>query len=277
MKFGLSSYVVVSPYTDNSTAILEKTRKMGFDLLEVSVETVGSFDPYKLKDDATANDLGITICGAFGPTRDIGSEDSSIRKSAYDYLTTCIDYAAIVGSSYVAGPMYATSGVTGNFSRAQYLRLVEGLKNVADYAEKKNVQLAVEPLNRFETDVINTVDQGLKLIDDIGSEKVGFLLDAFHMNIEEKSLPGAIRKACDRVFDFHACANDRGTPGEDHIDWLGIKAALEDVGYKGPMVIESFQSGVKEIAKSTSLWRPVAESMDALATNGLAFLKGLYK
>jgi D-psicose/D-tagatose/L-ribulose 3-epimerase len=100
---------------------------------------------------------------------------------------------------------------------------------------------------------MNTVDQGLEFIRDFQSDTVGLYLDTFHMNIEEKSIPGAIRKCADRLFGFHACANDRGTPGEDHLDWIGIKHALKDVDYKGALVIESFTPDCKVIARAASM------------------------
>jgi D-psicose/D-tagatose/L-ribulose 3-epimerase len=152
---------------------------------------------------------------------------------------------------------------------------VENMKRLADYASGRGVKLAIEPLNRFETDFINTVEQGLYFLDKIGYNNVGFLLDTFHMNIEEKSIPDAIRSAMGKIFDFHACANDRGTPGEDHFEWEEIREALKDAGYEGPIVIEAFTPGIREIAKAVSLWRQLAESPDCLARNGLHFLRSV--
>jgi D-psicose/D-tagatose/L-ribulose 3-epimerase len=153
---------------------------------------------------------------------------------------------------------------------------VENMKRLADYASGRGVKLAIEPLNRFETDFINTVEQGLYFLDKIGYNNVGFLLDTFHMNIEEKSIPDAIRSAMGKIFDFHACANDRGTPGEDHFEWEEIREALKDAGYEGPIVIEAFTPGIREIAKAVSLWRQLAESPDCLARNGLRFLRSVF-
>ena len=150
---------------------------------------------------------------------------------------------------------------------------VDNLRDLAGYAATKGIRLALEPLNRFETDFLNTVDQGVELLDEIGCDNVGFLLDTFHMNIEEKSLGQAIRRAGSRLFDFHACSNDRGTPGQDHLDWDEISKALRDIGYDGAVVIESFTTDITEIAKAVSLWRPLAASQDALALEGLKFLK----
>ncbi len=277
MQYGISSYVWVSPFKDSDLAVLKKAKKFGFDIFEAAVETIGSFNPEYIRNKADEIGIKVYICGCFGATRDPGSENEKIRKEAIDYIKTCIDYATITGSPYVSGPMYATSGVaylkSPEEKEAQMQRIVESLKIVGDYADSKGVKLAIEPLNRFETDVVNTVDEGLYLIDKIGGGPFGFLLDMFHMNIEEKSFSTAIKKAGSRLFDFHVCANNRGTPGEDHFDWKLIAKSLKKIDYKGPIVIESFTSGVKEIAKSASLWHPVAPSMDYLAQNGLSFLK----
>ncbi len=135
------------------------------------------------------------------------------------------------------------------------------------------VGLAIEPLNRFETDLVNTAEQALALCDRIGLDNVGLLLDTFHMNIEERSLPEAIGAAGRRLRQFHACENDRGAPGSGHIEWNSVFDALRNIGYDGVIAIEAFTPEIKEIARAVSTWRPVARSGDELATNGLAFLK----
>jgi len=277
MKFGASTFIWVSPFSSESFYLLEKVKEMGFDVLEVCVEDPQTIDPVALKNAADKAGVEVLICGAFGPNRDIGSEDAAIRENGVAYIKTCIDIASTVGSPIVSGPMYAAVGVTRllppNERKAQWQRAADNMKVVADYAHEKDVKLAIEPLNRFETDFINTVDQGLEFLDMIDRDNVGFLLDTFHMNIEEKDIGDAIRRAGDRIFNFHACANDRGTPGEDHLPWSNIVAGLKDTNYDGYIVIESFTTKIIEIAKAVSLWRQLAESEDALAQNGLRFLK----
>ncbi len=132
-------------------------------------------------------------------------------------------------------------------------------------------------MNRFETDLVNTVDQGLALLADIGARNAGLLLDTFHMNIEEKDVPSAIRRAAGQIVEFHACSNDRGTPGEDHLPWDAIADALHDAGYEGPVVIEAFTPEIKEIARAVSIWRPLAGSQDALAGDGLKNLRRAFE
>lgn len=277
-SLGLSTFVLASPFTDKDLRVLNKVRRWGYDLVEVCIEDPGALTPEAVRAAADGEGLSVLICGAFGPDRDVSHETSEGRRAGIDYLRHCVDFAAAVGSPLVSGPMYATTGqarlLEADERRAQWDRAVESLTTVANHAAGAGVSLAVEPLNRFETDLVNTVEQGLALCSDIGANNVGLMLDTFHMNIEEKSLPEAIRLAGSKIFNFQASENDRGTPGTGHTDWLGVLKALDDAHYSGGVVVESFLPTVKEIARAVSLWRPVAPSMDELASNGLQFLRG---
>jgi len=155
---------------------------------------------------------------------------------------------------------------------------VKGLKEAGKRGADSGITLAIEPLNRFETDLINTAEQCERLINEIGANNVGFHLDSFHMNIEEKSSYDAIKRAGNRLFHFHACENDRGAPGSGvNIDWPNIAAALREVNFKGEAVIESFTPKTKSIAAAAAIWRQLAPTQDALAKDGLAFLRKTLK
>ncbi len=277
--FGVSTYLWVSPFGDDALHLARHARELGFDVLEICIEQPSRVSAEAVS--AAAEDAGVavSVCGAFGPERDVSHEQRSVRRSGQDYLRGCIDLAAAVGSPHVAGPMYSATGKARLLSpseRKQQRRwAVASLREAGEYAGERGVALAIEPLNRFETDLVNTVAQGLELCERIGLPNVGLLLDTFHMNIEERSLPKAIRLAGGRVFHVHACENDRGAPGTGHIDWTGIAVALGEIGYTGQVVIESFTPEIQEIARAVSLWRPLAESPDALATEGLTFLHDL--
>jgi D-psicose/D-tagatose/L-ribulose 3-epimerase len=279
MMIGASSYIWVSPFSTDKTEQLAHAKEIGFDVYEIAVERPELIDEEKVLTEAQKAGIKVYVCGAYGETRDISSDVPEYRDNGMAYGKRLIDMAAALGSPYVAGPMYAAVGRTRLADRDEKERqmrfAVENMKRLADYASGRGVKLAIEPLNRFETDFINTVEQGLYFLDRIGYDNVGFLLDTFHMNIEEKSIPDAIRSARGRIFDFHACANDRGTPGEDHFNWEEIRGALKETGYEGPVVIESFTPGIREIAKAVSLWRQLAESPDCLARNGLHFLRSV--
>jgi D-psicose/D-tagatose/L-ribulose 3-epimerase len=150
---------------------------------------------------------------------------------------------------------------------------VEGLQKAAEYAKDVGIKIGIEPVNRYESHFINTTAKGKRLVEEVGGDSIGLLLDTYHMNIEEKDLPAAVRLAGKHLLHLHACENDRGIPGSGHVDWPGIFRALQDVGYAGTVTIESFVPEMESIARETAIWRKVAPSGDAIARDGLAFLK----
>jgi D-psicose/D-tagatose/L-ribulose 3-epimerase len=253
---------------------------MGFDILEVALEDASIIDVKLLRKMTKENGLSVTVCGAFGPTRDISSEDPAIRKNGADYIRESIRFAEQVGASVFAGPVYSAVGKTRLVADEQKKRewgwCVDILREVGPAASDAGVTIGVEPLNRFETDMINLTDQAVKLVRDVGSSTYKIHIDTFHGNIEEKSLPETIRKLGKGMLcHFHACENDRGIPGSGHQDWIGIRDALREVEYDGAAVIESFTPGTVEIAKAASIWRPLAPSQDELARQGARFLRDL--
>jgi D-psicose/D-tagatose/L-ribulose 3-epimerase len=280
MKFGVNSFVWVSPCTTEGVRELApKVKTMGFDLFEVACENPELLDIQAIEKELARNELSGIICGVFGADRNLCSFDPQIRENARQYITWLIEAAEQLGSPVVAGPMYSAVGKDhledSAARRKEWDLAVVGIREMADYADGKGVNLAIETLNRFETDMINTVSQGLQLIREVGRENVGLHLDTFHMHLEEKSSPQAIRLAGDRLFHFHACENDRGVPGTGQVRWQEIAPALKSANYQGPVVIESFTSQVKEIARAVSIWREIAPSQDAIAQQGLQFLKTL--
>ena len=279
MKIGASTFIWVSPFSSKTLDLIERAHDLGFDILEICVEDPKTIHPESILGRLEENGLETTICGAFGPNRDASSGDASIRDQAVRYIKRCVDIAQQLNSQVVAGPMYSAVGKTRLLSprekEQQWQWAIDSLRKAGDYAGERNVKLALEPLNRFETDFINTAEQGLELVGRIGNPNVGLLLDTFHMNVEEKDSGAAIRKAGARIFHFHACENDRGTPGTGQVRWDVIKGALFEAGYAGPVVIEAFNRDIKEIARAVALWRPLAASPDALASDGLRFLREL--
>jgi D-psicose/D-tagatose/L-ribulose 3-epimerase len=177
----------------------------------------------------------------------------------------------------VIGPVYSSVGRAEATPPDEYKRqwktVVKNLKKLCKVAEKLGKQICMEPLNRFESDFINTCDQALQMVKDVGSPALKLHLDTFHMNIEEKQQAAAIRKAGKLLGHFHACGCDRGTPGGDHIDWPSIAQALKAIRYQGDVVIESFTTDVKVIARAAAIWRKIEPTRDEIAVKGLAFLR----
>lgn len=281
MRFGLNTFLYVSPFVTDSAKLFPKFKKWGFETLEIPVEDPSHIDPVKVRAAADKADIAIgTICACMGPGRDFRGSAAD-QKAATTYITKLIDQAVILGAHSIIGPIYSVVGLTGSHTdeekKKHFDLVVKNLKPIAKYAEAKGIKLSIEPLNRFETDFLNTCDQGLKLVKAIDSKAVNLLLDTFHMNIEEKNTAAAIRKAGPYLGHFHACGCDRGTPGGDHINWKPIVKALREVDYKGDVVIESFTTDVKVIARAAAIWRKMEPKRDDIAVKGLANLKKLFK
>jgi D-psicose/D-tagatose/L-ribulose 3-epimerase len=278
---GANTWIWVSPLSDERLAELApRIRDFGFDAIELPIENLADWDPSRARDLLDGLGLQATTCAVMSPDRDLVSGDRSVIESTQAYIRGATDMAARVGARSLAGPIYSPVGKTWPMDAKQRAaairRLVESLRPLADYAAARGVTLALEPLNRFETSFINTAEQVMEVVDAIDSPAVGVLLDTFHMNIEEHDPAVAIRTCDSHVAHFHACGCDRGAPGSDQIPWPKIAAALRDAGYEGPIVIESFTIENQAIAKAAAIWRPLAPTQDAIATEGLSFLKGLF-
>lgn len=282
MQFGVSTFLWASPFTTHHFDLVYKIRDMGFDIIEVPVENKELIDWPKLKELVKETGLKVTISGAFGPSRDISSDDSGIRESGVNYIIDCLKIAEDMGSPIFGGPVYSAVGKTRFISEEQKKKergwCVENLVKVGKIAQDYGVVVGVEPLNRFESDMVNTADQAISLVKEVSNPNVKIQLDTFHCNIEEKNIPATIRKTGKGLL-CHVQGNesDRGTPGTGNLDWAGIKSALNEIEYDGAMVIETFGAVSEEIAKATCIWRPLANSSDELAMEGLAFYKKLFR
>ncbi|HEX5542898.1 MAG TPA: sugar phosphate isomerase/epimerase [Micromonospora sp.] len=277
---GVNTWVWASPLTDAALAeIAPRVRDWGFDVIELPVEAPGDWDPARAAQLLADLGLAASVVLVMGPGRELVKTDPATVAATQDYLRHVVDVAVAVGSKVIAGPAYASVGRTWRMSddeRARhYEELREHLLPVVEHAAAAGVTVAVEPLNRYETSLLNTVDQALTALDGLPEAGCGLALDVYHMNIEEQDVAAAIRRAGPRIAAVQVCANDRGAPGADHLDWPAILNALGDAGYTGSLVIESFTAENATIATAASIWRPLASSQDVIAVNGLSFLKGV--
>jgi len=280
---GVNTWVWTSPLTDAGLPDLVDTiATMGFDGVELPLENAGDLDP-----DTTASLLGerglmAWVVGAMAPGRDLVATSPETVASTQAYLRSCVDLAAAVGAGSVCGPFYAQTGRVWRMSIDErdkaYAEWREHLAPVAEYAAGRGVVLGIEPLNRYETSFVNTVDQALTALGPLlgpGAGGVGLALDTYHLNIEERSSADAIRAAGEHLVHVQVCGNDRGAPGGDQTDWPSLVRALAEVGYAGGLTIESFTPDNASIAVAASIWRPLAASSDDLARSGLRFLTTL--
>lgn len=283
---GVISMQFVRPFAMSDLALLESIRALGFDFVELLVpEPEDGLDLRSLRRALDQSGLDVVLAARVNPRRSITGADAGARRGGLDYLRYGIDVAAKIGADLIGGPLYggplvfagrAPAPVSEDERQARFERAVEGLTKASEQAAAAGVGLAVEPLNRFETDIVSTTAQGIELVDAIGSPALGLLLDSFHMNIEESSIADAIRLAGPRTLHFQANENHRGFPGTGHLPWTDIGNALHEVGYRGRICLEPFRRGDERFAVPLAQWRPPDEDESAELEAAIAFIRDAF-
>lgn len=278
VKLGVSTWLWTSPFdTAAAKQLFPKISAMGYEVVEIAVEDPALIDARKVKAALDENGLKAIVCGAFGPSRDLTHEAPAVHENCFRYIESCLDLCMLWDAKFLAGPMYSAVGKARLVSPAQrkteWERAVLNLRKVCNMAAARGLCIALEPLNRFESDLVNTCADVVQLIHDIGHPAAKILLDGFHMNIEEPDIEAAILLAGDQLLHMQVSENYRGTPGTGQTRWDAYKSGLEKIHYQGVVSIESFTPQVKELAGAVCIWRPLAGSQDALASEGLQFLR----
>jgi D-psicose/D-tagatose/L-ribulose 3-epimerase len=251
---------------------LEKIREIGFGGVEIPIfdTNPASWEPWVKKLD----ELGLqrqadTFCGA---DTNLISPDAAVRAHALEHLKRCIDCAALLGAPHLMGPFHSALGV---FSGApatgeEWKWGVEGVYNLAEYAQQQGVVLGLEYLNRFELYLTSCGEELVRFVDDVNHPACRIMFDTFHANIEEKNLGDCIRNMGDRIAFVQLSENDRSTPGKGHVPWDSVFQALTDIDYQGWLSIEAFSPKLT----AANIWRKMFDSEEQLMRDGLAFIQG---
>ncbi len=277
VTFGVSTWLWTSPFNRETIALFPKIKSYGYDAVEIPVEDPSLIDLDLVKKALADQGLKAIICGAFGTSRDLTHDDPAFHQTCFTYLDSCLEIASELGAGFVAGPMYSAVGkarlVALEQRKVEWDRAVSNLRKVCRRAGEFGLDLAIETLNRFETDLINTSEDLMRLIGDINEPQAKAVLDGFHLNIEEPDLESAIRRVGDKLIHVQVSENYRGTPGTGQTNWAAWKRGLEAIDYRGTISIESFTPQVKELAGAVCIWKPLVPSQDGFAKDGLEFLK----
>lgn len=278
IKLGVSTWLWESPFTnETATTLFPKIKEMGYDVVEIPVEDPALVNIKIVKEALEEHKLKAVVCGAFGPERDFTHDDPAYHQKSFDYINSCLEICAGLDTGFFAGPMYSAVGkarlVSAEQKKKEWDRAVTNLRKVCDLAETKGLEIALEPLNRFESDLVNTAEDVMRLVEDINHSAAKVLLDGFHMNIEEPDIEKAIRLVGDKLIHLQVSENYRGTPGTGQTRWDDYKRGLSAIGYNRVVSIESFTPAVQELAGAVCIWKPLVPSQDGFAREGLQFLK----
>jgi len=279
MKFGIHAYAWCSEWSNKMLHLIDRCKGLGLDFLEIPLMRLDLVDAEAIRARLEEAGLGVCCSTVLNAETDLTSSDAAVRRKGVRYLKDCVDACADMGSKMLAGVIYSEIGkkAVRRPSAREWQWSADGLGQVADYASDKGIMLGIEPVNRYETYLVNTVEQGLRLSKMIGRSNVRIHLDTYHMNIEEKSFYEAAKAAAGRICHIHACENDRGIPGTGLVDWDGLFRALAEQKYDGSIALESFVEVSDSMIAATCIWRDLAPSGDVLVREGLKFLRGMEK
>jgi D-psicose/D-tagatose/L-ribulose 3-epimerase len=273
MKLGIHAYAWCSQWSNDTLDLIDKVKAMGLDFIEIPLMVLETFDPKAISERLKSVDLdAVTSTVLLGDT-DITNDDPNIRKKGVDYLKSCIKATYDIGATSFSGVIYSqhVKNAVTKPTEQTWSYSADSLREVAIYAKDMNVTIGLEPVNRYETYLINTCEQALNLREMIGEENVKIHLDTYHMNIEEKSFYDATKLADKNLIHYHLCENDRGIPGTGLVNWDDIFKALSEINYKGYAALESFVDATDNM--STWVWRKLAPSGDVLLEEGAKFIR----
>lgn len=274
MKYGIHLALWMSRWPENIDQHIQTAAEIGFDGVEISLLGMDSEKIRHLRQLTASLGLEVTCTTGLSESDDLASDDLVIRKNGLDYLKWAIETTAGLGSKLLSGVLYAPWGHFVPGQKSERLnQSAESLRSVENYLIDNDVTLGLEAINRFETDLLNTASEACRLADIIDSPKVGVLLDAFHMNMEEKDLCKALIKTGSRLVHFHCVENDRGVPGSGHTPWNDIFDGLKTIDYDKWLTMEMFVKADAEVSPDLNIWRNIESDPTEAARRGLQFLK----
>ena len=281
IKIGAHAQIWVAPVAGDTLHVIEHVRDLAFDAIDINVvELPPPFPVCELRRRLAETGLQGAVGTLLDEQHDITSADIDRRRAGIEFLKGMVRLCDDVGARTLIGPYHSQvrrQRLDDERTRTErWGRCVEGLTTVAQEAQRLGVTLAIEPLNRYESDFLTTLADAVCLCEQVGIKCMGLLLDTYHMNIEEREIGGAIRAARNHIAHIHMSENDRGAPGSGHIDWWDVRDAVVDVGYAGVCTIESYNPDIPALAQRASFWRRLAPTQDDLARSGLAFLRQLF-
>ena len=279
LKYAVHAYAWTASWSNKTLDLIDRAKGLEFDVIEIPLMEIELVDPHKIKERLEHVGIGVCTSTACSEADDITSEDEPTVKRGVEYLEKCVRVAAALGATCFTGVIYSAIGrrINSMPNERYWERTAKALKQVAKLASDLGITVGIEPVNRYETFLVNTCDQALKLREMIDEPNIGIHLDAYHMNIEENDFYEPTKKAVPYLCHYHLSESHRGTPGTGTVNWDDIFRALGEARYSGLVGLESFSEVSDAMRAATCIWRQLAPSSDVLLTEGLKYLKELEK
>ncbi len=279
LKYAVHAYAWTSSWSNKTLGLIDHAKSLGFDLIEIPLMEIRKADPKAIHARLEKVGLGVCTSTACSEKTDITGETAAVRQKGVKYLTECVKKTAAMGGTTFSGVIYSAIGrkIDRIPGERYWDRAAKGLKQVARVAADLGVTIGIEPINRYETFLINTCEQAMRLRKMIDEPNVAIHPDAYHMNIEENDFYAPLKKVAPHICHFHMSESHRGIPGTGTVDWKNIFRALKEGGYNGVVGMEAFMATSKAMVAATCVWREMAPSSDALLKKGLKYLKSLEK
>lgn len=275
MKLGIHAYAWCSQWSNETLDLIDRVKRLSLDFIEIPLMTLDTFDDRAVKKRLEDAGLDAVTSTVLLNGTDITSPDPEIRRRGVAYLKACVEATAAIGKTNLSGVLYSQHVKDAGQApdEAEWDYAAEGLGEAARYAQDYGVVLGLEPVNRYESNLINTCAQARSLKDRVGEPNIKIHLDTYHMNIEEKSFYEATKLAGADLIHYHLCENDRGIPGTGLVNWDDVFRALAELNYDGYAALESFVDMTDNM--NTWVWRKLAPSGDVLVAEGVAYIRGM--
>lgn len=267
MKLGIHLSTFTTAWEDDVLPFVETAARIGYRCVEFPLMAPFEFDYKSAGKLLKQYGLSCTCGTGINPMEDVSSTDEAVRQAGIRRLKRCVEITEALDSDCLGGVLYAPWGqrISRETAAPRYRASAESLREVADFADGRGVTLSLELLNRYESFFANNIDEGLDFLASVDKENVRLHFDTFHAHIEERSLPGAIRRGGDRIWHVHLCDNNRGAPGSGAIDFSSVLKALQSIGYNRNMMVENFVTPNCPAGEETCIWsrRWVTPEQDA--------------
>ncbi len=276
MKLGIHAYEWCSEWSNQTLGIIDTVKKLGFDFIEIPLMRLDLFDPQAVRERLDGFDV-TTSNVLLADDVDVTSFDPEVRKNGVAYLKRCVKASAEAGAKMFSGVIYSQylKKAVKMPTEQEWEFSAKSMKEVARYAADFGMSIAFEPVTRYESYLLNTSEQALRLAEMTGEPNVFIHLDSYHMNVEEKSFHDAVATAGKKLSNFHMCENDRGIAGTGHVDWDGIFRGFREIGFDGYLGFEGFADCTENM--STWVWRKLAPDGDTFVRESMDFAKKMMK